>query len=156
MLGIPEIAAAAVTVLSPYIPVLTGALQKGGEELAKWVAQKGGELAWNKAQEVWKKITGSLGNDPGVTGAAAVLAEDPSDEGFQTALAKLLTKRMENNPDLVKELEAVLGGAAGVQKIVTGENAIVKNVRQAMKGSGKQDIEIGRGGRAGDLTQEQG
>src|SRR5437667_9124827 len=142
MIDIAAIATAVTTVISPFMSSL---VQQAGKFTDAFV-QKGGEAAWEKAQELWKKITGHLGNDAVVNSAATVVADDPTDEDAQKQLAKQLAKRLEINPDLAKELQMLLGGPERIQEAIAGNQGHVEYVRQSMKGAGKQRAQVGDGG----------
>lgn len=151
MIDIAGIATAVTTVVGPFMPLL----MQGAGKLTDVMAEKVGEAAWEKAQELWKKITGHLGNDPAVTGAAAVVADDPEDEDAQKQLAKQLAKRLEANLDLARELQTILGGSERIQEMIAGNQGRVEYVRQSMKGAGKQHIRTGEGGVIHGAIQEQ-
>lgn len=151
MIDIAAIATAVTAVVSPFMPFL---FQEAGKFTDAFV-QKGGEAAWGKAQELWGKITGHLGNDAAVNGAAAVVADDPEDEDAQKQLAKLLAKRLDTNLDLARELQMALGGPDRIQEVIAGNEGRIEYVRQSMKGAGKQHIQVGEKGVISGVNQEQ-
>lgn len=151
MIDIAGIATAVTAVVGPFMPFLI----EGAGKLRDVVAEKAGEAAWEKAQDLWKKITGHLGNDPVVIGAAAVVADDPEDEDAQKQLAKQLAKRLETNLDLARELQTMLGGPERIQEVIAGNQGRVEYVRQFMRGAGKQHVRAGDGGVIHGINQEQ-
>src|SRR5262249_53276090 len=108
------LAGAAVAVLSPFMPALTKAGQDATGLVAKAIAEKGGQAAFDLAKKVWGKVTARFGGDAEVSGLSNLVAASPEDETYQTLLAKALAKRLADAPDLAKQLEDDLGGQAGV------------------------------------------
>jgi hypothetical protein len=131
--------------LAPFFPYLILA----GEATAKEVGKKLGEAAWKKAESVWNKI-----QNPQLIGVAEALAESPSDEDFQTALAKLLFRHLEACPELATELMYMIHDDEAVQTVIVEYGSKVKSIQQRLSKTGRQEATI-RGSQAGDIIQEQ-
>ena len=69
-----------------------------------------------------------------------MLAGAPDDETYQTLLTKVLAKRLEQNPDLARELLDLLGGEKAAQRVLAERGSRVTSVMQEMQGSGEQII----------------
>jgi hypothetical protein len=94
-----DIATLAVTMtsfLSPLFPFLI----KGTEEAAKEAGKKFGSNAWEKAKELWDKIS----KTKSVEEAAKDLVKVPNDEDFEASLRKELKKLLQDQPVLAQEL----------------------------------------------------
>jgi len=150
------LAGAAVAVLSPFMPALTKAGQDATELVAKAIAEKGGQAAFDLAKKVWAKVTARFGGDAEVSGLSNLVAASPEDETYQTLLAKALAKRLADAPDLAKQIEDDLGGQAGVQRIALGNRAVVERVRLEMAQAGQQVIEAKDDARVSDTTLRMG
>ena len=114
---IAQIAAATVTVLAPFTPLLVEAARFSAQALAEMAVQKGGEAAWRKAQALWRKLRSKCENDPELTGAVALVAARPEDEARRTMLAEVLGIRLLQNPVLAQDLLALLGDQQTVQQL---------------------------------------
>jgi len=112
----------------------------GSKKLLEVINEKGGEVAWNKAQELWNKLMSALGNDPKVQGAALMVSAEPEDESSQTMLAITLATRLKENPILAQELFDLLGGQTAVQQVLADRKSWVNDVTQQMSGSGEQTV----------------
>jgi hypothetical protein len=152
MTDIVETAATITTLLSPYTPYLKDAAKVAGTKLIEVVAQKGGEAGWNKAQEIWQKITGKVGEAPDLQNAAGLVASKPDDATYQTVLAKVLATYMKDNPDLVDDLQKSIGEEAS-QVILAERSSWIEGVRQEVDGSGWQIIKASDGSVISDATQ---
>jgi hypothetical protein len=139
-MDIGQIAAAVVTVLSPFVPFLVDTGQAAAKKLAETVAQKGGEATWKRAQTLWTKITTHFGDDPVVKSAATMVADQPEDKTRQTMLAEVLGARLQQNPALAEELLNLLGGQEAVQQVLANRSSWVEDVAQRMQGRGTQTV----------------
>jgi hypothetical protein len=139
-MDIEQIAAAVVTVLSPFAPFLVDTGKAAGKKLAETMAQKGGEATWKTAQSLWAKITAHFGDDAVVKSATTMVADNPHDETRQTMLAEVLGARLQENPALAEELLNLLGGQEAVQQVLADRGSWVEDVTQRMKGSGTQTV----------------
>jgi hypothetical protein len=132
--------------LAPFFPYLIS----GGEEAVKEIGKKFGEIAWKKAQALWSKI-----RNPNLEGVAMALAEDPNDEDFLVALAKLLTKHLEASPELAAELMSTMKEDKAVQKVLIGQGSKAKDIIQRLSKTGKQETIVRKESQVGSITQEQ-
>jgi hypothetical protein len=139
-MDIGQIAAAVVTVLSPFTPFLLDTGKTAGKKLAEAIAQKGSEATWKTAQTLWAKLTAHFGDDAVVKSAATMVADQPEDETRQTMLAGVLGARLQENPALAEELLDLLGGQEAVQQVLADRSSWVEDVTQRMKGSGTQTV----------------
>jgi hypothetical protein len=141
-----QLAAEITTFLAPFFPYLV----LGGEAALREIGKKSGEAAWDKAKFLWNKI-----QNPKLDGVAAVLAEHPTDEDFQTVLAKLLIEQLEASPDLAAELMSIIQDDDDVfQSILVEQGSKVRDIQQRLSRGGKQKTTI-RGSQARNITQEQ-
>jgi hypothetical protein len=139
MIGVIETAGAVVAFLSPYAPYLKEAGKIAGKKLIEVAAEKGGEAAWKKAQDLWGKITGRP-DSPELKSAADLVAAKPEDETYQTVFAKALAGYLEKNPDFAKELVDLMGGEDSVQEVLAERGSWIEDVKQEMAGPGRQTI----------------
>lgn len=117
-----EVAAATVTVLSPY---LTEAGKEAAKAAGKEVASQGFKLlGWLR-----DKLTGRGAE------ALAELEQAPADADNQGDVRKQVTKLLTENPGLLDELRALLADAAksgdSLTQTVTGDNNKVAQVAGA-------------------------
>ena len=131
---------AAVAFLAPYTPQLLELGKKSAEEAAKTLSKKGAEAGWNKAVNLWTKLSARFKKDPKITAVTQALATDPQDKDFQVKLASLFAERLADDPALTEELAQILGGQARVQEMLAENNSLLLAVEQQMQGSGKQTI----------------
>lgn len=136
--------------LAPFLPYLIS----GGEEAIKVVGKKLGESSWEKAKILWRKINIFVKDDPKLKGVSIALAEEPQDQDFQVAFAKLLVTQLENLPELADELFDLMKDDQSVQKVLIDQHSKVKNIFQRLSQSGSQEIVI-RSSQAEDINQEQ-
>lgn len=134
------LAAALTTAIAPFIPYLLETSKVAGNKLAERIAEKGGETAWNKAQEIWGKIKSHFDGDPKVKGAALMVSAEPNDESSQALLAKALATRLIENPKIAEELLDLLGGQNAIQTVLANRKSWVKDVTQQMSGKGEQTV----------------
>ncbi len=125
-----SIAAAAVTVLSPY-------LAKAGEK----IASAAGDAAWKQAGALYDKLKQKFVGQPVAQAALEDLAKDPADADTQAALRKELKKLLAEDGDLLRELSATLAQmkAGGV----SFNNQITGNVGSITQIGNAGDVHIG-------------
>ncbi|MGF7178291.1 hypothetical protein [Azospirillum doebereinerae] len=118
-----EVAAATVSVLSPY-------LTEAGKEVAKAAGKEAASQGFKVLGWLRDKLTGTA------TGTLAALEEKPENQNRQGAFKFQLADFLEENPALLDELRKLLAEAApgihGVSQTVKGDN---NNVGQVV-GSG--------------------
>ena len=152
-MDIGQVAAATVVAVGPYLPYLIEVGKAAGKKLAEVIAEKGGEAAWKRAQEAWKRITERLGGDAKVKGAAMVVASDPEDEEGRKMLARVLVERFRANAELAEELAGILGPDLA-QSVSAEKGAWVEDVLEYAKGAGRQEVKAkGKGTVVRRVTQ---
>lgn len=154
-IDIAHLAAATAATLAPFMPYLVDVGKAGGQKLAEVIAEKGGELAWTRAQRIWDKITTRWSNDPVLTSAATMVAVEPNDESVQMLLTKQLVSRLETESGLAKEIFDLLGGNTGVQEVVADNQSWIENVVQELQGRGTQSVHITGGSKGIGIRQTQ-
>lgn len=126
-----------VSFLTPFLPYLIA----GAKEVAKGMAKKVGELeaekAWDKAQQLWDRLKGTLTRKQKVK--ADVIAIDPTDEQEIVSFARTLLETLESDPELVAELASLLPNDESVQKVIAHNRTLIAKVVQ--KGPGTKIIE---------------
>jgi hypothetical protein len=135
-----ETAGAVGAFLSPFMPYLKEAGKIAGKKLAEVAAQKGGEAAWKKAQDIWGRITGQSSEAPELKSAAGLVAVKPEDETYQTVFARALASYLETNPAFAKELVDLMGGEESLQEVLAEKGSWIEDVKQEMVGTGRQTI----------------
>ncbi len=139
VLEIGAVAAAVVKILAPFTPFLIDAGKTASEKFAEAIGEKGGESAWQKAQQLWSKLNGNLEKDTKVQSIAQTVAADPADEDSLRLFAKTLAQRLEDHPELTKQLIELLGGEQAVQQEVIAERGSwIEDVLQS--GAGKKTV----------------
>lgn len=155
MIGVAEVATAAIALVAPHLPRLVGLAGSAAEKVAETVAEKSGEVAWEKAKAIWGTITRRLGGDPVVGAASTLVAAAPERDDRRANLAEELAVRLGADPNLLEELKALLGGNRGVQEITAGDRVVLERVAQRMKGAGRQTLRAGNDARLFDIVQDQ-
>lgn len=148
-----QIASAAVAWISPFLPYLLNAVKSSGKKFADLLAEKGGEVAWDTAQNMWGKISKQAEKNPELQGATMMVAAKPADQAYQTLLANTLSQQLKSDPALAEELMQLLGGKESVQKVLADDNSLVERVRQDMQGPGKQSIKASKHSTIKGVTQ---
>ncbi len=143
MLDFVSIAVGAVSLLSPYLPQLISLGKSVGEKIGDTVVAKGIDAAGSQVQKLWERISGFFNDDLEVTSAATMIAASPKDAVRQQMLIEILAERLKAHPELAKDLLELMGGPARLQKIIAGNEASIRDIRQKMKGAGTQSIEAG-------------
>ena len=136
-------AASVVTVLGPFLPFLTSLGKSVHKKLEDVIAEKGGNVVWNQAQAIWKKIKERFQDDKEIEGATAAMSADPDNQMFQQMMVQVLTKKLEADPSFAAELLKLMGGEAGVQRAIAGDEAKMERIRQMMKDAGQQEARAG-------------
>jgi hypothetical protein len=152
-MNIELIAAAVTSMLAPFTPFLIETGKKAGLKLGEVIANKGGEAAWNKAQELWNKIKSHLGDDPKVRGAALMVSAEPENESSQVLLATTLVSRLKEHLDLAQDLSDLLGGQSAIQQVLANRKSFVTSVTQQIRGGGKQVVKADNNSRVTDVKQ---
>jgi hypothetical protein len=114
-----------VQILAPFLPYLLKAGEGLGNRAAEQLEDQGGKLA----ASVWARLSGKLAAKPAAQEAATDLAAQPADEDARAALRIQLRKLLADDPDLQRDLAAVLHAAesAGTTTITvtaSGERSV--------------------------------
>lgn len=129
---LPDLTAAVIAAISPFLPYLG----KAGEAFAK----SGGDAAWKAAENIWQKIVGASNDDAKLGGAVSLILADPVDKDSLAMLAKSLESHLERNPDLAEALLIALGGEQRVQEMVAEHGSRLSGNEQELSGSGRQTM----------------
>jgi len=142
MIDFGGIATAVVTVLAPFMPFLIGMGKAAGQKFTDTMTEKGGEAAWQKAQTLWSRLKAHFGDDPVISSAATLVADEPSNDTFQKKLAVELGKHLKEKPELAKEISDLLGGqeAIATQLQVAKRQGMVKDVNQLIENTVAKQI----------------
>lgn len=141
MIGIVEIATATAATLAPYLPYIIKGGQAAGEKIAEAFGKTSGEAAWKKAGAIWNKIKEHFGEKPELEQAAGLVAMQPEDRSYQTALAKSIASYIETRTDLRQDLLNLLGGEEAIQKVLADKSSWIEDVTQDLQGTGTQTVE---------------
>ena len=150
---ITQISDAAVALIAPFAPYFLEIGKAVGQKWAETIAEKGGEVTWNKAKTIWEKIYSHAGNDPKVKGAALVVSADPEDQSAQTLLADALATHLNADHQFMDELLHLLGGTQTVLEILADRQSRVEEVTQKLKGTGRQSIKASEGSTIRNVQQ---
>lgn len=136
-----QVAAAMVTALAPFMPILLETAKFSAGAIGEMIVQNGGEIAWQRAKVIWERLGRRYRDDGVITGAATMVAAAPENEDVQKVLATMLAECLAQEPALVQELVALLGGSAAVQQVLADKDSWVENVEQDLTGDGTQRVE---------------
>lgn len=95
---------ALVSLLAPFLPFLI----KAGEKASEEIGQKFGNDAWNKAKGIWEKLQTKVSNKPSCKEAVEDVANQPDNYDFQAVLRVQLTKLLEQEPELAKQIQRLM------------------------------------------------
>jgi hypothetical protein len=132
-----SLAAAAVSILTPFLPSLLEMAKSGGEKIAASVGEAAGEFTIEKARLLWDKIAGK-GKDPKIESVAQSVALVPEDENLQKVLVNLIAAKLDQNPDLADDILQILGGQENVQKVIALRKSWIEGIH--MEGQGKKEV----------------
>ncbi|MGG6297877.1 hypothetical protein ACQ4M4_26080 [Leptolyngbya sp. AN02str] len=122
-----------VSLLSPFMPKL---LELGGQAAANItdvVSEKVGEAAWEKAQQVWKKLRPKVEENPDLKVATEQLATKPDSTARQAVFQEELETVLTENPDLAAAIAQILQTDASnripsaqiIQTVTGNQNQII-------------------------------
>jgi hypothetical protein len=152
---IVAVAGGVVAALSPFMPYLVNMGESVQKKLEEVIAEKGGEAAWTLAKSLWGRISARFADDRRVQHSAEGVALAPGDERAAETLTEVLAKRLEADPALGEELQALLGGPQRVIQLTAGHDAIIERVRQRIRaGAGSITLTVGDRARISDVDQE--
>lgn len=124
-MDVAALAQSVVIFLTPFLPYLLKAAEKGAEEAGKKFTAE----AWDRAKILWSKLQGN----PEVETAAQDTAELPGDPDAQAALRLQLKKLLIEEANLAKEIERLMGDKV-VQRVLAEQGSQVRGVRQTAAG----------------------
>jgi hypothetical protein len=156
MVDFISLSASIVTVISPFMPYLKSLGKNVQKKLEDVIAEKGGNLVWKKAETLWSKLKNIFQDDPEIEGASTMLSAAPENKTYQEILTQSLAKKLESNPELAQELLKIMGGKAGVQEVIAGNEAWIEGIKQKMASSGTQKVQGGDRAVIQDVNQEMG
>jgi hypothetical protein len=139
MIGVIETAGAVVAFLSPFMPYLKEAGKITGKKLVEVAAERGGDAALKKAQDIWGKLAGRS-DSLELKSASDLVGANPEDQTYQIVLTKVLVGYLQKNPSFAKELVDLMGGEDSVQEVLAQRGSWIEDVRQEMSGTGRQSI----------------
>jgi hypothetical protein len=143
MIDFVSLSVGVVSLLSPYLPQLISLGKSVGEKIGDAVVDKGTDAVGSQVKKLWGRISGFFKDDLEVTSAATMVAAAPQDSTRQQLLSQILAERLKEHPELAKELLEMLGGQKRLMQIKAGNEAIIRDISQRMKGAGTQSIEAG-------------
>jgi hypothetical protein len=120
-----EIAAAIAAFLAPHLKdLLAPVTESAGRRLD--------QAASRFATSIWDRLRGRFAERPAAQEAAEDVAAEPEDEDALAALRRQLRKLLEQDPELARELQAILAeahaaGATTITVQAIGERSIAVN-----------------------------
>lgn len=139
-----ELAALLTSFVAPFLPHLLNLGKSAAESAGKKLGEKLGAGSWEKAKQVWEKLSPKLQEKPLAQGAAAVIAQDTQDKDAQAILTKQLEKLLDANPELASSLRQMLDENAEAVASVT-------HITQTV--TGDKNITIGNASGSTNITQ---
>jgi len=119
------LAAAAVTLLVPFLKGLVSS----SSDVAEALGEEAGNTGWNIARKLWGKLRGKVDERPAAAEAAADAAARPDDQRARTALEWQLQKLLEEDAGLAEDVQKLVEDARAAQLITvtvtaSGERSI--------------------------------
>jgi hypothetical protein len=124
-----------VSFLAPLLPLLIKAGGTASEELGKEVSND----VWEKAKEIWKRISPKVSKKPTLQAAVDDVAQSPEDPDFQTVLKVQLEKLFEQEPSLLKDISQIL------QEYEAAKDSSSTQINQQIHGKNNKTIGQVRG-----------
>jgi len=134
---ISQTSTAVVAILGPFLPFLVETGKESIKKLSEVIAEKGGEVVFDKAKSLWSKVTSWFPSAPKLETAANSLASDPDDEDFQHKLAKELGIYLQNHPDSLQEILKFFGSGESIQHVIADKGSFVENIKQSIISQGQ-------------------
>lgn len=153
-IGVAQVAAAAASLLAPFMPFLIETGKVGGKKLTEVVAEQGGEATWDRAQSLWKKISDRWADDIEVKSAAGMVASDSESNERRAMLSEVLDARLNANPAFAQELLGLLGGREAIQEVLAKRGGSATDIRQSMRGTARQIVEADEQGMIKGVDQK--
>jgi hypothetical protein len=123
-MDIPTLAHDLVLYLTPFLPYL----QKAGETVGNEAAKKFGEGMWEKAKQLWGKVSPQVAAQEGAKGAVEVLAREPEESLLRGPVEYHFAKILKADPGLASEIAELLkaAGPRANWAQVVGDGAIAQ------------------------------
>lgn len=137
-----ELAALLTSFVTPFLPHLLKLGQPVAEAAGEKLGEKFGEGCWEKAKQVWGKLSPKVEEKPLVKGAAAAIAEDTQDEDAQAILTQQLKKLLAANHELTQSLQQLMTDNAETVAKVTQVNQTVTGDRNIVIGDASGSVNI--------------
>lgn len=112
-----------VTLLAPYLPLLTAGAEKVGEGAAKKLGEKFSETGWDSAQKIWNKLRPKVQANPTAQKAIQKVIARPDDTRAQAALEMEIEDVLQDNPALSNELQTLVMGDINTVNLGAGSQA---------------------------------
>lgn len=139
-----ELSALLTSFVTPFLPHLLKLGQPVAEASGKKLGEKFGEGSWEKAKQVWDKLSPKVKEKPLAQGAAAAIAEDTEDKDAQDALTKQLKKLLAANPKLAGSLQ---------QMMQENADTVAKMIQVTQRVTGERNVVIGDASGSVNITQ---
>lgn len=134
---VAQTSTAIVATLTPFLPFLIETGKESIKKLSEVIAEKGGEVVFDKAKSLFSKVTSWFTSAPKLEIAAKSLASDPDDEDFQHKLAKELGLYLQTHPDSLQEILTFFGAGESIQHVIADKGSFVENIKQSITGQGQ-------------------
>lgn len=139
-MNITQIATAVTATITPFAPYLIEMGKITTEQFTKKFLEKGSDLAWGKAINLWEHIKSHLNNDAEMDSAITMVAMKPEDKVRHKLLSEILSARLEKNPELLREINELLENEQSIQQIIASQNSSIDDVTQSLVGKGEQIV----------------
>jgi len=126
--AVAPLAGQVVQILAPFLPYLL----KVGEDLGARATKQMEDKGWDLASKLWGRLGAKVDARPSAREAAVDLAAQPTDEDAQAVLRVQMKKLLADEPELQRELAALLKEAQGSGSTTT------------VTASGDRSVAIGR------------
>jgi hypothetical protein len=148
-----QLAAAVTAAVAPFTPYLIDSAKAVGQSFLTVIAEKGGEAAWERAKELWRRIQERYRNTPSVRAASSALAISPDDRESQQFFAKKLLDQLQADRECAAELLQILGGQGALQRILIDHGGYGESILQELRGGGSQTVQIRENATGKNITQ---
>lgn len=160
MIDLVEVSTAAVSLITPFLPILRKSADNIGESFQETILKRGGDAIWNSSKKIWLSLCNNLQGD------RKKRLEELADELIsfenrprykeiaQEEFAAFLAQRLKEDSNFLQELQALIGNDSATQEIIARNNSLVERVKQTMHGGGKQKIMAGDDSIISDADQQ--
>jgi hypothetical protein len=137
---ISTIASTVVSLLVPFMKsTIEGISKKAGEE----IGSKTGNLAWEKANQLYDTIKTKFSSSPEATKIVNALEKDPDDSDTQAALRFQIKDMLAKDENFAKELAFLLKEASEAGADTVFQTTIMGNVQKLVQmGNVYGDVKI--------------